>query len=96
MPTCYQSGERRFPLGALYTTAEASRTLPPEDITEALSRHARGDWGDLCQEDRDLNESALRDGNRLLSVYYAGNGVKFWIVTEADRRATTVLLPDDY
>ena len=86
----------RFPLGVCYVTAAAEEALMAADIETALNRHAQGDWGDVCDEDRQANDAALSDGERLLSVYHARNGIKFWIITEADRSATTVLLPDDY
>lgn len=54
-----------------------------------------GDWGNLCEEDRLANERALREGERLLSAYETAGGVTFWIITERDRSATTVLLPED-
>jgi hypothetical protein len=66
------------------------------DIARALIRHGKGDWGDVSGADREENELSLKDGYRLLSVYHDRKGVKFWIITEADRSATTVLLPDDY
>jgi len=91
------SGVRpKFPLGTLALTAEAFRRLPFEDVSAALSRHSQCDWGDVCAEDKDANESAIRDGLRLFSVYHASDGMKFWIITEADRAATTILFPDDY
>jgi hypothetical protein len=89
-------GTNRFPLGELYVTAAVDETLSPEDIAVALERHARGDWGDVCDEDRAENDLSFYEGSRLLSVYHDRNGVKFWIITEADRSVTTVLLPDDY
>lgn len=55
-----------------------------------------GDWGDLCEEDRQANEDALNRDLRLLSAYSDRNGAKFWIITEADRSLTTILLPEDY
>jgi hypothetical protein len=85
----------RFPLGEVVITANADATLDPVKVAEGLSRHARGDWGELCPEDRELNELSLKDGSRLLSVYRAGEK-KFWIITEADRSVTTVLMPEDY
>lgn len=85
-----------FNLGALYITTHASHTLEPTDVLECLKRHARCDWGELCAEDREENELSLREGFRLLSSYTGQNGVNFWIITEADRSSTTVLLPDDY
>ncbi len=86
----------RFTLGNIVMTAEAFKRLPVEDVSAALARHARGDWGEVYTEDRDANESAIWDALRLHSVYHDRNGVKFWIITEADRNTTTVLLPDDY
>jgi hypothetical protein len=88
--------EPKFPLGAIAMTTEAFRRLPFEDISAALARHAEGDCGDVCPEDRAENERALVSGGRLFSVYHDGSGLKFWIITEADRSATTVLLPEDY
>ena len=88
--------EFKFTLGSVFVTAQADTVLVHEDVTTAIRRHMAGDWGDTCPEDREANERALIDGSRLLSVYHDRNGVKFWIITEADRSATTVLLPDDY
>ncbi len=86
----------KFWPGHLYFTAAAERELVSEDIHTAIQRHYIGDWGDLCVEDKDANEQALQFGGRLFSAYHDSKGVKFWIITEADRSATTVLLPDDY
>jgi len=61
-----------------------------------MARHAQGDWGELCPEDAQENELSLREGFRLLSAYISSTGVKFWIITEADRSATTFLLPGEY
>jgi hypothetical protein len=88
--------ERKFALGAVCATPSALKRLSPEDIGNALERHVRGDWGDCCPEDRKENELSLREGFRLFSVYHGTNGVKFWIITEADRSVTTVLLPNEY
>lgn len=88
--------EQRFPLGVVFVTAAVERTLAPEDIQIALLRHERGDWGDICRADGEANDEALKHGGRLLSAYHDRAGVKFWIITESDRSATTVLLPDDY
>jgi hypothetical protein len=96
MTDIYNVPQAKFVMGQLFATADVVRELKREDIGIALSRHARGDWGDVCSEDRDANESALLDGLRLFSVYHDRKGVKFWIITEADRNSTTVLLPDDY
>ena len=88
----------RFPLGQLLTTPAALNALQDAGLTPLalLTRHAVGDWGDLDPEDRQLNERALQGGGRLFSAYRLAAGSKVWIITEADRAATTVLLPDDY
>lgn len=85
----------RFPLGQIVITANAHEQLPAVGVIEALNRHAAGDWGDVCDDDRQENERSLKEGSRLLSVYGAGEG-RFWIITEADRSVTTVLMPQDY
>jgi hypothetical protein len=63
-----------------------------------LTRHARGDWGDIDPEDRGVNEAALAQGARIMSVYKLADDSdeRIWIITEADRSSTTVLLPSDY
>jgi hypothetical protein len=86
----------KFWLGGLIVTKNAETELEHEDIEHCVNRHLSGDWGDLCAEDKDANEQALQFGGRLFSAYHDRKGVKFWIITEADRSATTVLLPDDY
>lgn len=88
--------EPTFPLGRLLITPGAQRALSNDDVLTALSRHSRGDWGELCPEDRAENELSLREGFRLLSAYSSASGIKFWIITEADRSVTTVLLPEEY
>jgi hypothetical protein len=60
-----------------------------------LSRHQRGDWGDLCKEDKQTNEQALATGERIFSSYQLATA-KFWVITEADRSVTTILLPEEY
>lgn len=60
-----------------------------------LARHAAGDWGELCGFDRRENERSLRHGYRVLSSYEVGEG-RVWVITEADRSVTTVLLPEEY
>ncbi len=89
-------GASKFPLGQTVITPNARDTLHPEDIPTALARHANGDWGDVSEADRWQDELMLSKGFALRSVYHDRNGVKFWIITEADRSATTVLLPEDY
>lgn len=86
----------RFHPGRLMITRNAKDVLPHMEVNAAIERHLNGDWGDVCPSDWQLNEDALKHGNRLLSVYHTHDDVKFWIITESDRSATTVLLPSDY
>ena len=83
-------------LGKIVSTPNALTQLTNADILSAIQRHQAGDWGDLGQEDLKANNRALSQGTRLLSAYRAANGLRFWIITEADRSVTTVLLPEDY
>ena len=85
----------KFPLGQIAITANAQAQLDPADVQQGISRHAKGDWGEACPEDRQLNELSLKNGDRLLSVYRSGDK-RFWIISEADRSVTTVLMPEDY
>jgi len=96
MKTTPPSRPRSFPLGRTVATPSALAEIAADDITAALARHAEGDWGDCGPEDWRENEFALENDLRLFSVYQDRNKVKFWIITEADRSATTVLLPGDY
>jgi len=65
-------------------------------VFESLRRHLSGDWGELCNEDKESNEGALLDGDRLFSAYTSPGLPPIWIITERDRSSTTVLLPDEY
>jgi hypothetical protein len=85
-----------FTLGQTVITPPALNRLHPADVLIALGRHANGDWGECGEEDWQENELSLEQGFRLMSVYRDRDGTKFWIITEADRSATTVLLPEDY
>ena len=85
-----------FPLGRLLATPGALSAVSGDEITEALGRHLRGDWGDVSGADRQRNNVAVRTGERLFSVFHTQSGQKFWIITERDRSATTVLLPEEY
>lgn len=85
-----------FRIGHLVATPNALDRIPNEDIMRAIQRHMAGDWGDVDDHDRQANDSALIQGSRLLSVYRSSAGERFWIITESDRLATTILLPEDY
>jgi len=86
----------KFRLGHIVSTPNALNQLTQDDILCAIQRHQAGDWGDVGAHDRAANDQALVEGTRILSVYHATNGTKFWLITEADRSVTTVLLPEDY
>jgi hypothetical protein len=85
-----------FALGRVVATAAASATLNAADIRAGIDRHHAGDWGELDEHDRHENDLALTKGYRLFSVYRDRTGHKFYVITEADRSVTTVLLPGDY
>ena len=90
--------QRLFPLGRLVATPGAIEALEASSETALpyLQRHAAGDWGEVDAEDQAANNCSVKDGTRILSAYHLKSGVKIWIITEADRSATTVLLPDEY
>ncbi len=86
----------KFPLGGIVITPGASAQISEEDVLRALGKHQRGEWGNLSDPDKEENELSLRAGFRLLSAYESAGGIKFWIITEADRSLTTILLPEEY
>jgi hypothetical protein len=83
-------------LGRIVATPNALNSITQDDILAGIQRHQAGDWGDVTGDDRAANDQALVDGTRLLSSYLAANGTKFWLITEANRSVTTILLPEDY
>ena len=85
-----------FPLGRLFVTPGVMEKLPVIEVNRAISRHVRGDWGDVCEEDWNENNRALENQLRLVSVYHTKQGVKFYVITEWDRSYTTILLPEEY
>lgn len=88
--------DMRFLLGRTVATPGALKEVGMPEMVRALARHVRGDWGEVCPEDAEANETALREDLRLLSVYRSEGGVRFYVITEWDRSATTVLLPEEY
>jgi len=88
-----------FPLGQIVATPGALAALEKAGQTplDFLTRHVRGDWGELDEHDRKENELSLKRGFRLLSSYRLSSGdTKVWVITEADRSVTTLLLPEEY
>jgi hypothetical protein len=88
--------EPGFSLGQVVATPGCLAKISQDEIAEALSRHEHGDWGELDPDDRHINDVALRQGGRIFSAYASRAGIKFWIITEADRSVTTILLPSEY
>lgn len=86
----------RFDPGELVITRGATEKLSQADTLLALHAHLSGDWGILDTDDKELNEKALEFDGQLFSAYKDREGTKFYIITEADRSVTTVLLPDEY
>lgn len=93
-----ESGVARFTLGQTLITPGALEALQISGQTaiEFLRRHISGDWGELSDDDVKENELSLEQGFRLLSRYQTSKGERLWIITEADRSATTILLPIEY
>jgi len=93
-----EAGVARFPLGQTFITpgAEDALQLAGQTAIEFLRRHITGDWGELSDDDIKENELSLEQGFRLLSRYETTKGERLWIITEADRSATTILLPTEY
>ena len=88
----------KFSPGSIVATPGALAALEAsgDDPMAYLVRHLAGDWGDVDEDDRRENELSLIHGFRLLSAYTLKSGTKIWIITEADRTVTTVLLPEEY
>jgi len=91
IPGLFGLGVLSATVGALDACA-AGLTTPPA----LFARHWTGDWGEISPEDEGLNEDAIHDGARIFSVYHLQGGGRVWCITEADRHATTLLLPDEY
>lgn len=93
-----------FKLGRTLITMGAKDAVPHWRVLECLNRHSKGDWGNVCKEDAEQNCIATQEGLRVLSAYAInptlpaqGHGENcFWIITEASRESTTVLLPVEY
>jgi len=92
---------KSFPLGKLMMTRGVADLIAENKefallVFTSLRRHARGDWGDLDEEDKTENEYSLDRHLRLLSAYEKPPLPKIWIITEADRSVTTILFPEEY
>jgi len=87
-----------FLLGRVVGTPGAVEALQEigTDPSELLDRHVTGDFGDIPEEDLGLNEAAIQDGSRIFSVYKLRGDLTIWIITEADRSSTCLMLPEEY
>jgi len=87
-----------FPLGKVYLTIGARKALEESNQTadEFLACHQKGDWGIVGKEDWKENDFSVKEGFRILSAYKTAEGVKLWVITEADRSSTTIILPIEY
>ena len=97
------NGKPKFTLGRLLATPGALAALEDAGQTplDLISRHVSGDWGDVCPDDKQLNDQALIDGSRILSSFRTRMGERLWVISEATdnhgrRSATTILIPDEY
>ncbi len=97
------TSKHKFSLGQILSTPGGLQALEESGQSPQcfLERHVHGDWGEVCQEDKELNDQALIDGSRILSAYRTLKGTRIWIITEASddsghRSATTLLLPEEY
>jgi hypothetical protein len=88
----------RFELGKTLMTRGAQGALEEagQSPHEFLNRHERDDWGEVSEDDQQENELSVQQGFRILSAYCTSKGKRIWVITEADRSATTILLPDEY
>lgn len=86
----------KLKLGELLITPNAKKSIHLPDALKALIRHQNGDYGDVSEADKEANREAQELGEQVLSAYTDRNGVKFWIITEADGYCTTILMPEDY
>ncbi len=86
----------KLTLGRILITPNAREILTDYEVFAALARHQSGDWGEVCEADRQANICAVKQEMRVLSSYRTVSDDKFWIITEADRSYTTILLPEDY
>jgi len=87
-----------FPVGRTVATPGALTLLDHAGINASalLARHQKGDFGDIDEADRVANANAIRHHARIFSAYILGRGIRIWVITEADRSVTTLLLPEEY
>jgi len=99
MSTCTKLSGHKFPLGRIVMTRGVQAALFNQGLNPVkfLDRHASGDWGDLDEGDKQMNDRAVKHGDdRIFSSYKVGDELTVWVITEADRSVTTLLLPEEY
>ena len=96
MPSHEADAAPKFLMGRIVATPGVLAAVPRDEIDFALALHQTGNWGELCEEDKKANDSALAGEGRLLSAYRFGSGVRFYVITESDWSVTTALLPSEY
>jgi hypothetical protein len=91
-------GEAKFPMGQIVATLGALSAMSEsgQNPAEFIERHAQGDWGELCADDCEANERALKSGARLFSRYMTTKNHPLYVITEWDRSITTILVPEEY
>jgi hypothetical protein len=87
-----------FPLGQCVITRGALPAIESINVDPAvlLQRHQSGDWLEMCQHDQAENRKAIKNGSRVFSAYNLANSIRVYVITEADRSSTTILLPEEY
>jgi hypothetical protein len=98
-PVIFIPRNRLFTLGRIYVTQGAAETFQRRDVPfigDIIARHATGDWGDMDSHDKAQNNAAVKHGGRIFSAYQLTDDIRVWVITEADRSSTTVLLPSEY
>lgn len=95
MPRVFNASRLKFEPGKILMTPGVKANFTDDFVHKCLNRHLAGDWGDVCPDDATANDEALQYANRIISAYNS-NGSKLYIITEADRSATTCLLPSEY
>ena len=85
----------KFKLGRITVTPNVLTSITQEEILVGIQRHQAADWGEVTSESRMANDHALKVGTRIRSVYRSARGIPFWILTEANRSKSTILLPQD-
>lgn len=97
-PWIIDAFKSRVKLGKVFTTRGVDENFSRDEIRACIKRHAAGDWGDICEEDRKTNEESLDERNprRVMSAYKLSGERVLWVITEWNWEATTVLMPDEY